>query len=223
MTHQKNDAKKRNIELKNTLEQIPVESIIPYEFNEKKHPEQQVHRIAKSINKFGFIQPLVVDGKNNLIIGHGRLMAAKRLKMESVPVIRKENLTEEEIAELRLLDNKLNESEWDAARLGLYGKDLLIDIGFTNGELEKLFDKVKTKDIGESDEPLDAMLLRGFEKYDYLVFVFRNEMDWLNAQQKFGVKMVNVSFTERKKRLGLGRVIEGSVLLKVIGEKNAKK
>ena len=223
MAPRKNDAKKRNIELKNTLEQIPVESIIPYEFNEKKHPEQQIHRIAKSINKFGFIQPLVVDGKNNLIIGHGRLMAAKRLKMESVPVIRKENLTEEEIAELRLLDNKLNESEWDAARLGLYGKDLLIDIGFTNGELEKLFDKVKTKDIGESDEPLDAMLLRGFEKYDYLVFVFRNEMDWLNAQQKFGVKMVNVSFTERKKRLGLGRVIEGSVLLKVIGEKNAKK
>jgi len=223
MAPRKNDAKKRNIELKNTLEQIPVGSIIPYEFNEKKHPEQQIHRIAKSINKFGFIQPLVVDGKNNLIIGHGRLMAAKRLKMESVPVIRKENLTEEEIAELRLLDNKLNESEWDAARLGLYGKDLLIDIGFTNGELEKLFDKVKTKDIGESDEPLDAMLLRGFEKYDYLVFVFRNEMDWLNAQQKFGVKMVNVSFTERKKRLGLGRVIEGSVLLKVIGEKNAKK
>jgi hypothetical protein len=150
-------------------------------------------------------------------------MAAKRLKMESVPVIRKENLTEEEIVELRLLDNKLNESEWDAARLGLYGKDLLIEIGFTNGELEKLFDKVKPKDIGEYDEPLDAMLLRGFEKYDYLVFVFRNEMDWLNAQQKFGVKMVNVSFTERKKRLGLGRVIEGSVLLKVIGDKNAKK
>lgn len=223
MTTQRNDAKKRNIELKNTLEQIPVESIIPYEFNEKKHPEQQVHRIAKSINKFGFIQPLVVDGKNNLIIGHGRLMAAKRLKMDSVPVIRKENLTEEEIAELRLLDNKLNESEWDAARLGLYGKDLLIDIGFTNRELEKLFDKVKPKDIGESDELLDAMLLRGFEKYDYLVFVFRNEMDWLNAQQRFGVKMINVSFTERKKRIGLGRVIEGSVLLKVIGDKNAKK
>ncbi len=223
MTTQRNDAKKRNIELKNTLEQILVESIIPYEFNEKKHPEQQVHRIAKSINKFGFIQPLVVDGKNNLIIGHGRLMAAKRLKMDSVPVIRKENLTEEEIAELRLLDNKLNESEWDAARLGLYGKDLLIDIGFTNSELEKLFDKVKPKDIGESDEPLDAMLLRGFEKYDYLVFVFRNEMDWLNAQQRFGVKMINVSFTERKKRIGLGRVIEGSVLLKVIGDKNVKK
>jgi len=213
---------KRSVELKNTIEEIPIEDLTPYEYNEKKHPEQQIHRLSKCIQKFGFIQPLVVDGKNNVIIGHGRLLAAKRLKMEAIPVIRKEGLTEEEVTELRLLDNKLNESERDAVRLGLYGKDLLIDIGFTNHELEKLFDKVKMKDKGEDAEPLDAMLLRGFEKYDYLVFVFRNEMDWLNAQQRFNVKQVNVSFTEKKRRIGLGRVIEGSVLLREMDKAGKK-
>lgn len=214
-------SKGRSAQLKSFMENLDIKSIVPYEYNEKKHPEQQVHRIAKSIQKFGFIQPLVIDGKNTVIIGHGRLMAAKRLKMESVPVIRKEDLTEEEITELRLLDNKLNESDWDAVRLGLHGKDLLIDIGFTNRELEKLFEKVKVKEQGEDLEPLEAMLLRGFEKYDYLVFVFRNELDWINAQQRFNVKPVNVSFTERKKRIGLGRVIEGSVLLQALGKGKA--
>jgi hypothetical protein len=213
---------KRSNELKNTIEEIPIGQLTPYEYNEKKHPEQQIHRLAKCIQKFGFIQPLVVDGKNNVIIGHGRLLAAQRLKMESIPAIRKEGLTEEEITELRLLDNKLNESEWDAVRLGLYGKDLLIDIGFTNKELEKLFDRGKMKDKGEEAEALEAMLLRGFEKYDYLVFVFRNEMDWLNAQQRFDVKQVNVSFTERKRRLGLGRVLEGSLLLRAITDTQKK-
>ena len=67
----------------------------------------------ESIQQFGFAQPLVVDKDNTLIIGHCRLIAAKRLKMEKVPVLRMEDLTEEQAKKLRLLDNKLNESEWD--------------------------------------------------------------------------------------------------------------
>ena len=67
----------------------------------------------ESIKQFGFAQPLVVDKDNVLIIGHCRLIAAKRLKLKEVPVVRMDELTQEQVDKLRLLDNKLNESEWD--------------------------------------------------------------------------------------------------------------
>mgnify|MGYP002621970624 CR=1 FL=1 len=67
----------------------------------------------ESIRQFGFAQPLVVDKQNVVIIGHCRLIAAKRLKKKTVPCLRMDDLTEEQVAKLRLLDNKLNESEWD--------------------------------------------------------------------------------------------------------------
>jgi hypothetical protein len=67
----------------------------------------------ESIRQFGFAQPIVVDKNNVVIIGHCRLIAAKRLGLREVPVLRMEELTEEQAQKLRLLDNKLNESEWD--------------------------------------------------------------------------------------------------------------
>lgn len=93
--------------------QIPIVDIKPYEKNTKIHDAQQVQEIAESIKRFGFVQPVVVDGENVIIIGHARYEAAKLLQLETVPCIRKEDLTKEEAAALRILDNKLNESPWD--------------------------------------------------------------------------------------------------------------
>ena len=95
------------------IQDIEIKKIRPYEKNAKKHDETQIRNVMESIQQFGFAQPLVVDKDNTLIIGHCRLIAAKRLKMEKVPVLRMEDLTEEQAKKLRLLDNKLNESEWD--------------------------------------------------------------------------------------------------------------
>ena len=95
------------------IEQMPVKDLKPYERNAKKHDETQVKNVMESIKQFGFAQPLVVDKDNVLIIGHCRLIAAKRLKMNDVPVVRMDDLTPEQVDKLRLLDNKLNESEWD--------------------------------------------------------------------------------------------------------------
>ena len=92
---------------------MKVKDIIPYEKNAKKHNRQQIENVAESIRRFGFAQPLVVDKENVLIIGHCRLLASKLLKIREVPVVRMDDLTEEQVKELRLLDNKLNESEWD--------------------------------------------------------------------------------------------------------------
>jgi len=92
---------------------IDIDEIKPYARNAKKHPEKQIKNVMESIKQFGFAQPLVVDSNNVLIIGHCRLMAAKRLNISEVPCVRMDSLTEEQVDKLRLLDNKLNESEWD--------------------------------------------------------------------------------------------------------------
>lgn len=96
---------------------VPVDQLTPYEKNAKTHDETQIRNIAKSIRQFGFTQPLVIDRDGVVVIGHGRLAAAKEIGLTEVPCIRREDLTDEEIRELRLLDNKLNESPWDVELL----------------------------------------------------------------------------------------------------------
>lgn len=85
--------------------------LIPYSKNAKRHPAEQVRLIANSIREFGFQQPIVVDKHNVVIIGHGRLLAAKRLKIAEVPVVIADELTEDQIKALRLADNKVGESD----------------------------------------------------------------------------------------------------------------
>ena len=97
--------------------QIDPAALVPYENNTKVHPPEQVDRIAESIKRFGWQQPIVVDRDNVVIIGHGRLLAAKQLMLDTVPVVYADNLTEEEAQALRLADNKTNESPWDFGKL----------------------------------------------------------------------------------------------------------
>src|SRR3990167_11254989 len=89
-----------------------IENIKPYPKNAKKHPQKQVEQIADSIKEFGWGQPIVIDQNNEIIVGHGRYEAAKRLKLSDVPILQV-NLTKEQAKAYRLADNKLNESEWD--------------------------------------------------------------------------------------------------------------
>ena len=95
------------------IEEISLKDLKPYERNAKKHDNRQIENVAESIKQFGFAQPLVVDKDNVVIIGHCRLLASKRLGLDKVPCVRLDNLTDEQVQKLRLLDNKLNESEWD--------------------------------------------------------------------------------------------------------------
>lgn len=104
--------------------ELKVNDLIPYEFNNKEHDETQVNRIANSIREFWFLQPMVVDKDNIVIVWHWRLEAAKKLWLETVPCIKAENLTKEQIKKYRILDNKLNESEWNLANLKMELDDL---------------------------------------------------------------------------------------------------
>jgi len=92
--------------------QLDINVVMPYEKNAKKHPQEQVLKIANSITEFGFNQPIVCDTKNVIIVGHGRLEAAKKLGLKTVPVTYA-NITEDQAKAYRLADNKLNESPWD--------------------------------------------------------------------------------------------------------------
>lgn len=87
---------------------MSVSAVKPYERNAMKHSNYQVEKIANSLREFGWQQPLVVDRNNILVVGHGRLAAAKKLGMKEVPVVRADNLSDEQIKAYRLADNQLN-------------------------------------------------------------------------------------------------------------------
>jgi len=101
------------------VKNIAVDKLIPYEFNNKKHDVTQIDRIANSIKEFGFTQPIVIDKDNFVIIGHGRLEASKKLGLDKVPCVQMDKLNATQIKKLRILDNKLNESERDMDNLRL--------------------------------------------------------------------------------------------------------
>lgn len=93
---------------------LDPKTLIPYQKNIKKHPPEQVEKIAKSISTYGFDQPIVVDKQNIIIKGHGRREAALKLGLETVPVVVAEHLTEAEAMAARIADNKVAESKWDS-------------------------------------------------------------------------------------------------------------
>lgn len=115
-------------------------SVKPYAQNVKKHPAEQVEQIANSIQQFGFQQPIVIDQNDTVIIGHGRLLAAKKLKLQEVPCVRAESLSEEQVTALRIADNSTNESDWDLGNLQLELDNLFnIDIGDFGLDVDALF------------------------------------------------------------------------------------
>lgn len=169
------------------IEYLSPGVLTPYPANAKKHPDDQVKHIANSIREFGFRQPIVVDADNVVVIGHGRLMAAKSLRLDSVPVVRADDLTDEQIRALRLADNKTNESEWDFAELEAELAELemdfdMSDFGFTNEETsgyaetdqdedgdKKYTNVVNIPQYEPSGECPDASEIYDRKKYDELI------------------------------------------------------
>lgn len=92
-----------------TIEYVPIDTIQEYAGNAKKHPKKQVDQIAKSIDELGFNDPIAV-WHNQIVEGHGRVMAARQLGMDKVPVIRLDGLTDEQRRAYTLIHNQLNTS-----------------------------------------------------------------------------------------------------------------
>ncbi len=112
------------------IEKRQLSELIPYINNSRKHSDDQVTQIAASIKEFGWTNPILVDGDNGIIAGHGRIMAAKKLNMTEVPVIELAHLSKEQRKALIIADNKLAlNSDWDTNLLAIELKDLQ-DLGF---------------------------------------------------------------------------------------------
>lgn len=117
------------------IEYTNINDLKKYHKNAKKHPKEQVNRIANSIKEFGMCDPIGVWGKDNLIIeGHGRLMALKKLGYTEAPIIRLDHLSEEQRKAYTLAHNKSAESEWDFEILSDELKSIvdidMMDFGF---------------------------------------------------------------------------------------------
>ncbi len=140
------------------LEQIHPADLIPYARNAKKHDPEQVAKIAGSIREFGFNNPVLIDQDNGIIAGHGRVMAAIKLGLESVPVIRLSHLSETQRRAYILADNKLAElgGGWDEEMLkveleAIKESDLdHLLTGFSDEEMVTLIGD--TEDASEDDD-----------------------------------------------------------------------
>ena len=104
---------------------VPVAELIPYARNSRTHSPQQVDKIAASIREFGFLNPIIVDGKNGIVAGHGRVMAAQKLGLASLPVIEAAHLTEAQKRAYVIADNRLAlDAGWDNDMLKIELQDL---------------------------------------------------------------------------------------------------
>lgn len=132
-----------------------IENLVPYELNAKKHPEEQIEKLCKSITKFGWTQPIVVWKDGSIIAGHGRRLAAIKLGLKKVPVIVRGDLTQAEADALRLADNRVSSNDYDQALVGIElqrlfaegDMDLIAAMGFDEKELD-----FTMSDLGEMND-----------------------------------------------------------------------
>ena len=146
-----------NLEIK----YVKVADLIPYINNARTHSDEQINQIAASIKEFNWTNPILVDGENGIIAGHGRLAAARKLGMSEVPAIQLDELSKAQKKALILADNKLAlNSGWDYELLKIEIEDLKksdfnIDVlGFDSSELN--FNPINYDAL--NDEDLDAEL-----------------------------------------------------------------
>lgn len=123
--------------------------IHPYENNAKKHDARQIKNVAESIKQYGFVQPVVVDKNNIIVIGHCRALAAKKLGIKEVPCVCVDDLTPEQVNALRLVDNKSNESDWDFDLL----KDELPELDLSAFDFDWGLPEEATEEVVEDDAP----------------------------------------------------------------------
>lgn len=154
--------KKDTIQLQ--VELMETDKLIPYLTNPKQHPVEQIAQIAASIQAFGFIDPIGIDEDNTIIEGHGRLLAAQKLGLKCVPVIRLSHLSKAERKAYALAHNKLTlNSGWDLDLLRLELEALKelefnnLDLtGFRPVEIDILF---TLPSIPDSEPELDERIL----------------------------------------------------------------
>jgi len=171
---------------------IKLSEIIPYEKNVKRHSEQQIEKLAKNIEEYWFIQPIVIDENNTIVIGHWRYEAMKFLKKTDCDCVILKWFSETKLKALRIADNKLNESPFDFSNLKTEMEDILKDgwvdledLWFSLFELEELQLSIKKwiedgeRDIDDEEENIDKAIS---EVEEWTAYDFKN-VQWTQNQK----------------------------------------
>ena len=215
-------------ELKITM--AKVADLLPYVGNAKLHPHEQVDQIARSMEEFGNNDPIAVwhnaDGEMEIVEGHGRLLALRKLGIKECPTLALDHLSDEQRRmythvhnklnmnsgfDLELLADELEQIGWEGA--DDYGFDLVAEVEAEDAIEEELSEEVKAKVpfakyIGEAS--------------NYVVLTFHTEKDWLRAQSVLGLETVQSYSTAKKGEVGLftgiGRVLDGNEAFRKIAE-----
>lgn len=145
--------------MKLKIEYVPIDSIKPYKNNAKLHPREQIGQIKKSIEEFGMDDPIGV-WHDEIVEGHGRLIACKELGYTEVPIIRLDHLTDEERRAYTLAHNKLTmNSDFDLDILNTELENIDIDMSDFGFDLENLNSDLDIED-NEEDNNIEKTLLR---------------------------------------------------------------
>ena len=148
------------------IQQRAVTDLIPYIANSRTHSDAQVAQIAASIKEFGWTNPILVSGDDSIIAGHGRLMAARKLGMEEVPVIVLDHLSKAQQRALVIADNQLAmNAGWDMDMLQAEIEDLQLDdfdisiLGFDASSLDKMLNDAMPKEAPDEFKEVDEEAL----------------------------------------------------------------
>ncbi len=189
-----------------------IDKLKPWEANPRKN-DHAVPDVAKSIERFGFASPIIANSEGQVIAGHTRLKAAKYLGLTKVPV-RYMDLDDVDAKLLALADNKVGEkADWDDEALTAVMRELdqqgadLEELGWGDDEVQAMLNEVleePTKPDVEFSEFID-------EANNYIVLVFRSDMDWLAAQTHFELESKYSKRANGKPwSKGIGRVVDGA-------------
>ena len=147
------------------MQLVAVSKLIPYVNNARTHSAEQIMKLRSSLREFGFINPVIIDRKYNVIAGHGRIMAAKEEGIKEVPCVFVDYLTEAQKKAYILADNRMAmDAGWDEELLrveieALQGADFDIGLtGFDENDLADLFGSDDTSDVKDDDYDLSAAL-----------------------------------------------------------------
>lgn len=125
-----------------SYEKVPIDKLVPYARNSRTHSPEQVDKIAASIGEFGFLNPVITDGKNGIVAGHGRVLAAQKLGMKELPTIDAAHLTEAQRRAYVIADNRLAlDAGWDDEMLRVELADLDgldFDLSLTGFDLDEI-------------------------------------------------------------------------------------
>lgn len=188
--------------------------------NPRVHTEAQFRKLVRSIEEFPEMlttRPIILDETGMILGGNFRVKAVKAAGYIDVPAIRKKDWSEEKKMEFIYKDN-INSGEWDYKAF----PDIIWDNFIAWGGQPVFMKREQVAEIKQTKEELPNMPIQFNEHHDYIVFLFENQNDWLAMLTKMNIGKMLDSLSPKRKKLGLGRVVDGRKLLEIMKNHEAK-